>query len=254
MNVVIIGTGNVGSMIGRLCIKAGHNISQIYSRTALHAQKAANEFGAVAVNTIDDISKDADLYIICIPDKVLTEEKLELSVPGKLVVHTAGSVSYNVLLHYSNRVGVLYPLQSISSSDTSLPEIPFLVDANAPEDRQILLSFAKDLSGNASIISNQERGKIHLAAVFVNNFTNHLFEIAQQLCEENSVDFNLLLPLIKNTVQKLEHSKAAENQTGPALRRDDPTIQKHMQMLNHHPEYQKLYSMLSESIQSLHPL
>jgi hypothetical protein len=90
--------------------------------------------------------------------------------------------------------------------------------------------------------------KLHLAAVFCNNFVNHIYVLTEDYCKKETIDFKLLLPLIKETAERLEDISPSQSQTGPAIRNDRPTIEKHLALLQNHPQLQKIYSIFTESI------
>jgi predicted short-subunit dehydrogenase-like oxidoreductase (DUF2520 family) len=166
-----------------------------------------------------------------------------------LYVHTAGSLPLAVFSDYSERRGVLYPLQTFDKNrEISFRNLPFFVEANAPEDESLLEEIALKLSGNGMRLSSEKRKYLHLAAVFACNFTNHLYALAAQILEEQGLGRHLLLPLIRETVSKIETMHPHEAQTGPAVRYDKNVIDKHFEMLKAQPQLQELYQCLSEDI------
>ena len=170
------------------------------------------------------------------------------SLKDKLICHTAGSVSIKVLKRISNTFGVLYPLQSLSKFNVDIPEIPFLVDGNNEATKQILVDFANTLSTNVSIANDTERLKYHVSAVFVHNFANHIFALAEKYCETENINFDKLFPLMNELISKVEKFGAIKSQTGPAVRKDSITIQKHIEILSSHPPMKEIYKSMSDSI------
>jgi predicted short-subunit dehydrogenase-like oxidoreductase (DUF2520 family) len=164
------------------------------------------------------------------------------------VVHTAGSVSMEVLSGISEQIGVLYPLQSLRKDQPGIPEIPFLVQGNSKDTEHLLRSFARSLSGLVHHAGEEERRRMHLAAVFTSNFFNHLATLARQYCQDNDVDFQMLLPLLLETVGRMEWEDPANLQTGPAIRNDQPTIDRHVSMLQDRPHMQRIYQLMTDSI------
>ena len=231
MNITIIGSGNVGTVLAQVLSNAGHNITALQGR-----------------ETFPTINKNTELVIVAISDDALYHLKDRLKLNNQLVVHTAGSVSIDVLKDISTNYGVFYPLQSIRKEINSQPELPFLIDANTEGNKLILYNLAKTISGKVEYADDKQRLKLHLAAVITNNFSNHLFALTEEYCKKEKIDFNMLHPLLLETVNRLQHNSAADLQTGPAARNDQQTIQKQRDMLSAYPRLLNLYNSLTESI------
>ena len=246
MNVVIIGTGNVAAVVSAMIRATQHKLLQIAGRDILKAEAMAVSAGTTA-SSLDNMRTDADLYIIAVADKALPEVAQKLHVAG-VVAHTAGAVAKEILAGASKEYGVLYPLQSLSANQDRLPPVPFLVDGNNDKAVAKIAAFAGSISRQVAIADDEKRLKLHTAAVFVNNFTNYLFTIASDFCKKEGLDFSLLLPLMEETVSRLQTHDPAEVQTGPAIRNDLPTISRHLQVLENYPEMSELYGMLTEGI------
>ncbi len=256
MKVVIIGAGNVGYHLGIKLHQVGVEIVQVFSRKYQKASRLALEVGSKPVSNLADISKEADLYLIAVHDSAIREVATRLAtlgVSGKLIAHTSGATSIQVFENAGfSRFGVFYPLQTFSTSRIpDFDKIPFCIDANNPDDLSVLINLASKVSSNVNKINDQQRTLLHVAAVFVNNFPNHLFHIGDKLLEQGGMDMDLLLPLIQETVDKIENNKPNKMQTGPALRKDDSTINQHLKMLEKYPDYQELYRLLTHSIQKV---
>jgi predicted short-subunit dehydrogenase-like oxidoreductase (DUF2520 family) len=248
MELVIIGTGNVAEILGMLCKKAGHTVLQVYGRTSEKAFSLAAKLEGEAVSTFSDIRPNAQLYLVALADAASTELHLHWHTKKGLVVHTAGSVPIEVLKDVSPNYGVLYPLQSLRAPHVPQAPIPLLVDANTADNLALLTDFAYSISTIVQTCSNQDRQHLHLAAVLVNNFTNHLYQLAWDYCDANGLDFQLLQPLILETAQRVAHHAPATVQTGPAIRNDEVTMNRHMDELKQHPQLAALYEMMSASI------
>lgn len=252
MKLVIIGAGNVATILGRLFIKNGHRVLQVVSRSSESAQELATELACDFTDNSASVNKMADIYLVAIADKELAGLGGQLQLGDKLVVHTAGSVSKDVLKNISNNYGVIYPLQSLRKQHFNLrQDIPLLIDANTDISRQILLKLAKTISNNTSLAGDVMRMKLHVAAVFVSNFTNHLYELAALYCDKEGADFKLLLPLIEETAIRLQHYMPGEMRTGPAARKDMDTIGAHLKLLNTYPELSDIYLKMTNSIMNL---
>ncbi|MBS1934013.1 MAG: DUF2520 domain-containing protein, partial [Bacteroidetes bacterium] len=199
----------------------------------------------------ENMIDSAGIYVVAISDNSLLGLDAHLSLPNKLIVHTAGSVSKDVLKKISRNYGVVWPLQSVRKENDKIPEIPLLVDGNTEDDLTLIFDFAKTISDNVHIASDEIRLKLHTAAVFVNNFTNHLYALTEEYCKKENIDFNLLLPIIDETAGRLHFSSASQMQTGPAIRNDRATINRHLELLKNHPALKELYKTLTESIQKV---
>lgn len=248
MNIVIIGTGNTATVLGRKLRKAGHKIVQVFGRDNKAASELAYELGTESTNYWNVVNRTADLYILAVSDIAIEEIFKELHLPDKTVVHTAASVSMNILKKGAEHFGVFYPLQSLKKEVGHLPEIPIIIDASDGETLHLLESLGHTISDKVVEANDETRQKLHLAAVVVNNFTNHLLTLVEKYCYEEGLDFNLLLPLIKETSSRLEDISPSKSQTGPAIRNDTATIEKHLALLHNYPQLKKLYEMFTESI------
>lgn len=249
MRVVLIGTGNVATVLGRKISGAGHEVAQVYGRQAAHAQALAEQLQTAFTTDIQQLDPQADLYIIAVADTAIPAVAASLQVKDKLVVHTAGSVSKEVLQASSSRYGILYPLQSLRKAMQHLPDVPLLIDANNTADITWLQDFAGSIATQVQIAGDEQRLKLHVAAVIVSNFTNHLYALAEQYCKKEQADFRLLHPLIREVADRLQYISPQEAQTGPAIRNDTTTIQKHLALLEGHGNIKDLYAWFTKSIQ-----
>lgn len=246
MRIVIIGTGNVARVFFERIGRTVHEVVQVVGRKP----DAGTWFSTTAY--IDDFSRidpTADIYIAAISDNALYGLKDQLHLPGKLLVHTAGSVGAEVLREVSDHYGVLYPLQTLRSGITgSGVVIPLLVDGVDENVITRLESFAASLSPLVHRADDATRLRLHLAAVVVNNFTNHLYDAAAGFCAASNIDFSLLQPLIEQTALQLRDFPPSVLQTGPARRGDSSTMQKHIALLQDNPTLKALYAFMSEAI------
>ncbi len=249
MRVVIIGTGNVASVIGRRAKNAGHAVIQFAGRNADAAKTLADELGCAATGNFADIDKTGDMFIIAITDSALDSLKEKLNVGDKFIVHTAGSVSKDILKDTSSNYGVLYPLQSLKkeNKDDSVA-IPFLIDGNNDHSIYHIGEFAKSLSTQVSFANDDHRLKLHAAAVIASNFSNHLYCLAKEFCDKENMDFKMLVPLIEETAARLQYFDPCDMQTGPAARKDVVTLDKHLRLLTNYPKLRTLYLRMTDSI------
>jgi len=245
INVILLGFGNVNSHLLNALYKSNKvSIIQVFNR--------GNNKMILPFNNIpftDDISKikEADVYIIGIPDDAISSFSGSLSFQDKLVVHTSGGAAMDVLSS-KNRRGIFYPLQTFSKQQkVDFKKIPICIEAENPNDLEMLRDLGKTISESVVEISSEKRAKLHLAAVFVNNFVNHLYEIGNEILRDENLSFELLKPLIAETASKIETLSPEEAQTGPAKRNDKKTIEKHLHLLadSHH---KKLYELFTEQL------
>jgi len=250
MDIVIIGSGNVAAVLGRKFKAAGHRILQVYSRNASAASQLAYEWDTESTNYKSLVNTNGDVYIIAVSDDAITAVISGLYLPGKVVAHTAASVPKEILKEVTDHYGVFYPLQSLRKEMQELPDIPVFFDGNDEPARRKLEALAHSISQEkVGQAGDDARGKLHVAAVIVSNFTNHLYQLAEEYCRKEGLDFSQLLPLIEETALRLRQVSPAEAQTGPAIRHDEETIRKHMTLLENHPHLREIYRILTESIQ-----
>lgn len=244
--MVLIGYGNVGFHIADAFRENDAiELLQIYSRSL--NTSIDNTIGVPATSSLKELL-EADVYILAVPDKAVVKVSNELPFKNRLVVHTSGSVAMDAL-DSKNYKGVWYPLQTFSKSKKiSFSNIPVCVEAERTEDTILLERLGKLVSTSVQKITSQERASLHLAAVFANNFSNHMYEVAQQIVSKKGVDFSLLRPLIEETAKKINTLLPSEAQTGPAARNDTQTIEKHLAALDNE-DHKKLYTFITESIQ-----
>jgi predicted short-subunit dehydrogenase-like oxidoreductase (DUF2520 family) len=252
MDIVIIGTGNTATVLGKKMKAAGHQISQVFGRDPHRASELAYALDTESANYSSIIYKKADLYLVTVSDRSIEEVLNDLQLGDRPIAHTAGSVSLEVLRPYTSAYGVFYPLQSLKKEVGELPDIPILIDANNPSTRYLLSALAHSISPLVIEAGDELRFKVHMAAVFCNNFVNHIYFLMERYCAEQGIDFRLLIPLIQETGRRLNHTTPAHTQTGPASRKDTATLEKHLLLLENQPELKELYQLFTQSIQRYH--
>lgn len=248
MDISIIGTGNCATVLGRLCKSKGHKIKQVIGRNTEHVKILADELGAAPAHIREQADLSASLFIIALADSSMPESLYGIDLKGLPAVHTAGAVSLDMLKNTSSNYGVLYPLQSLRKEMMHIPEIPFLIEANNTETGLLIEQFAKTLSNDVYYANDAERLRLHTAAVVVNNFTNYLYSVAEDFCKKEKADFNLLKPLIKETADRVMENSPKDVQTGPAMRKDISTLDKHLRLLAAYPKMRTLYMRMTDSI------
>lgn len=250
-SAVIIGSGNVATALGKaLQDIADLQILGVYSQTFANATTLANKLQTQVFKHISQIPTTADLYLLAITDSAIAQVSQSLTVNG-LVVHTSGATGVDELNNHPN-YGVFYPLNTfIKNATYQFLNIPILVEGNTNHNQQQLLQLAKQLSNQALEATTQQRLALHVSAVFANNFTNHLFVIAQKLLEANQLPFSLLYPLINQTAQNALQGNPQQHQTGPVVRKDNATISLHLKLLQQHPQYRQIYELISQNIANI---
>lgn len=255
-SITILGAGNVGQHLALKLHQQGYIIHQIFSRKLLKAKTLAKRINASACNKLVDINTEADIYIVAIKDDGIVDLGKALAFldqEDKIIAHTSGSTPMTVFEAHFRNFGVFYPLQTFSiHKNVDFEQLPFCIDGSNTKTKNNLSQLAKSICPNVYDINDQQRSILHVTAVLVNNFSNHLFSIAQEICEQQNVPFEILHPLIQETTEKIKHTNPKEAQTGPAVRGDQKTIERHLDFLTAYPNYQKVYRILSKSIQNFH--
>lgn len=248
LSVVILGTGNLAMHLFRAFSKTtGAHVVQVVGRSpeSLHSFS-----GHVDTTTDPTLIKDADVYIIAVKDDAIAGVSSHLLGKKGIVVHTSGAVDMDVLKP-ENR-GVFYPLQTFTKGkDIDFEKVPVCIEANKRESLELLRSLAHTLSENVHEVDSGQRKKLHLAAVFVGNFTNYLYGIGEEICLKEGLSFDLLKPLIVETAEKIQSMSPKEAQTGPARRNDQKSMQAHLKLLGN-DNHIVLYNLMSEAIKQVY--
>jgi predicted short-subunit dehydrogenase-like oxidoreductase (DUF2520 family) len=244
--VTIIGSGNVA-----------HHLIRVFSENSevelvqVFARNKKSLSGVVANKLITDSFselKPADVYLISVTDDAIAEVSEKLPFTGKLVAHTSGTQPLSILSG-KNRRAVFYPLQTFSKGKkVNFKEIPICLESENPQDFDLLENLAKNISDNVYDINSEKRKALHVAAVFVSNFVNHLYKIGSDICEQNQVPFAILKPLIVEVADKIKYLNPSQAQTGPAKRKDLQVIESHLSFLKDDKQNQKIYKLLTQAI------
>lgn len=247
--IALIGTGNVAFHLGKALAGAGAEIVYVAGRNAARVQLLADTLHCTGFPSLQPDLPPADLYLIAIKDDAIREVAAAIYTPGKCIVHTSGSVASDVLQFDGNRYGVFYPMQTFSHvAEPRLDNALFCITGSDTDTEQALAGLARKLSTNVIVVNDMQRGVLHTGAVWANNFTNHMFDIADQLLREHDLSFALLLPLIGEEIAKIAKFPPHELQTGPARRGDYATMYRHVKIMENHPDWIALYNKISESI------
>ena len=248
-SVIIIGSGNAAAFFARNISARGMEIECIISRNREKGTALAACVNSRWESDFSALENRTGIIISAVKDSAAKEVWSKCSFGKNLVLHTAGSLPLSTLEEYASDCGVLYPLQTLSSArELDSTAVPLLIEANTPENLEKLREFASKLSAQVTEVSSEKRAKLHLAAVFANNFSNLCFRMAWELAEKENLPCELLLPLIEETCAKLRTLSPHAAQTGPAVRWDENVIGKHLQMLETSPETAKFYELASSEI------
>ena len=248
--VVMLGAGNVAFHLACSLVNAGHKIVQIFGRSKQSTGELAKKLSCSYTLNVNDIIKDADLYIVAVPDASIGNLAQTLPKLNGIVVHTSGSTPIDTLKVLSNHYGVFYPFQTFSKArKLNLNGIPFCIEASSDEVCTLLFNLSESVGGKPIKMDSEMRRWLHLSGVFSSNFANHMFTLAQHIAETKGFSFDLLKPLISETVSKALELAPVNSQTGPAIRGDLDTIKKHVAMLSSiNEEWMEVYRLLSSSI------
>jgi len=252
IHITIIGSGNVATHLGLALMEAGFIIEEVFSRNAKKAAELAEVIYAQPITELHKLGQDSDVYILAISDDAIGLMADNLSfLDNKLVVHTSGATPSTALQAHKRR-GVFYPLQTFSEDvEVDFEQLPICIDANKKEDRKLLSLIASYLTPLVYKVNDEQRAQLHVAAVFVNNFSNYLYQIGCEITEATDLPFDILLPLIQQTVKKIDSDyQPIDFQTGPAVRGDKATIKRHLKLIKQEfPKYSKLYKTMTELIE-----
>jgi predicted short-subunit dehydrogenase-like oxidoreductase (DUF2520 family) len=233
-------------------MKAGHTIVQVYSPTLAHARSLAVKTRSVAVHKIAKIDRQADIYLMCVSDRAIPLLARKLKLDQGLVLHTSGTTSLETIRKMGLSQGVLYPLQTFSlTKKVDLQNITWLIEGSDRVTEKKVKTLALGIGGKIKRMDSQARLKVHLAAVFACNFSNHCYALAAKLLAQEGIALDILMPLIEETTEKLKFGSPVKMQTGPAVRGDQVTLKKHIQVLKKEKELKQLYILMSRSIAHL---
>ncbi len=252
MKIVLIGSGNVATHLGKALLGADHKILQVFSRSEASAKALAKKLSCDLTTEIKSISRGADFYIIALRDEAIRVFLKEFMITDKTVVHVSGSVPLNVFGKKFKNTGVLYPVQTFSiKRELSFGNVPVCIEAGNETTKKKIKELARTITDEIHFMNSVQRKKVHLAAVFANNFTNHLFTIASSILSDETISFDLLKPIILETALKVQSGSPFEMQTGPAKRGDVSVIEDHLKMLKNKKQFREIYKLLSESIEKV---
>lgn len=247
-NVTLIGAGNIAHWMAYALRKNNMCIKQVYSHHLTNAQCLADQCGAQAIDSLADLKQGADLYIFMLKDDCFDAVLPQLPFKLPMAAHTAGSLSISIFEGVAEHYGILYPYQSLNKNmDFDGVEVPLCVEGNTDTTENVLLELAQHLSTRVTVVPEAQRQILHRAAIFACNFTNAMYAIAHDILTENNLDWQLIMPLIQNTLDKVKTIPPHDAQTGPAKRRDANVIKLHADAIAD-PQVRKIYLLLTDYI------
>lgn len=252
MRISFIGSGNVATHLALAMKQRGHTVDQVWSRNIKHAEYLADRIEAQPINDLSTLHTNANIYIIAISDDALFDIACDLRLGNALVLHTSGATPINVLKPISKRYGVLWSPQSFVR-DVALEynELPFCIEGCNKKTEDDIEEFIGMISSHIYRTTHQQRQYLHLASVFVNNFTNGLYAVAQILCEKHHVPFEILYPIILTTAKRVQWGDVRYQLTGPAVRGDEKTLNAHRRLLAENTQMLEVYDEFTRLLQQL---
>jgi predicted short-subunit dehydrogenase-like oxidoreductase (DUF2520 family) len=244
-SINIIGTGNVASWIAHSC-QSHCEILTVFSRKYANAEEFTHKVDAKPIDDLAELDNSADLTFVCVADDAIAN--IVMNIDSSLtLVHTSGFTEASALEKFDS-YGVFYPLQTISKDRvSSLINVPILYEASDLVLSNNLEGLASKLSNSVLHVDSKKRRKIHLAAVFANNFTNHMLSISDEILKESGLKINLFEPLMQETLKKAMEIGPSNSQTGPALRGDQKVQDFHLDQLSK-SDWKEVYQLLSHVI------
>jgi predicted short-subunit dehydrogenase-like oxidoreductase (DUF2520 family) len=254
MNFSIIGTGNMAHFLVNELYASGHVFKGIWGRNTVAANKIAIQYPTLVYSSLKDIKdEEGHFCFIAVKDIAIAEIAAQLNFNHTALIHTAGASPLQLLGNQTKHTGIFWPVYSIVADNLkTIKDIPIAIQGNNPQTENAILDMAKSITDKAFTANEEQRTHLHLAAVFANNFSNHLMAIAQEICMKQHLSFDYLQPIVEQTFERLKTEPAKDLQTGPAIRDDKMTMQKHLDLLKSNPEWALLYQSLSNSIRKMY--
>jgi predicted short-subunit dehydrogenase-like oxidoreductase (DUF2520 family) len=252
MNVTFIGSGNLAWHLAPALDNTDFAVREVCSRNPKHAAALVDKlYQAQIISSLDFTASKSKIFIIASSDDSIQDIAEEITLPqNSILVHTSGSQPLSILGYASSlNIGVLYPLQTFTKNrKVEFKEVPFFIESENAATEKILMTLAKAISKRVYKISSEERKALHVAAVFASNFTNHMLTLAKDIASDNKIDFELLKPLIVETINKSLTIGPENAQTGPAKRGDLEILDKHMEFLGKEETIAEIYKIISQDI------
>ncbi|MEM7548819.1 MAG: DUF2520 domain-containing protein [Bacteroidota bacterium] len=249
-SIAVIGTGNVAYHLIRHFQYVDPGVKKVFGKTLQSFEKLGGLKGFEKSLNLSEIGpNEFDLILLAVSDDAIIEIAKNLPDLGETILaHTSGATSIDVISAVSKNTGVFYPLQTFSlGTIVDFQKVPICIEASNKKTEEKLRSFSSSLGCKSEKVNSDQRKRIHLAAVFANNFTNHLLGVSKEILSESRMELKILEPLVNETLKKAFEQSPEHSQTGPAKRGDQKTMEAHLEMIkdNH---IKTLYQILSKGI------
>ena len=248
--ITLIGSGNTATTLGGSLQGAGHEIVQVWSRSAENAAKLSLMLGCSHTADLNQLNNESDFYLITVKDDAIETVASKLSLADKIVAHTSGVRSKELLKTVTDNYGIFYPNVSMTKGvSVDLSTVLIMIEGCNDTTVRKLKQLADTISSNAKVVEERQRQSLHVAAVFANNFSNHLFAISENILVENGLSFDNIRPMISLHLTSLMRQSPSMLQTGPGVRKDHTAIEKHLELISSNKELKQIYLMMTRSIQ-----
>lgn len=247
MQFSIVGTGNIAWFLGNRLSMAGHNCSYVYGRNEEKASALAKALIARPTNSFQMIGAEDDAVILAVPDYSISEVSRKLTYSKPVIIHSSGFTGLDAIMQPNK--GVIWPIYSIRKGQLPTHRaIPLIIESSGGWSHTIVKNLANNCSDLIYETGLDQRKWLHLAAVIGNNFVNHLLHIDEKICEQRGLDFELIKPILMQTIDNLKNNRPSQLQTGPATRNDEATMAAQTELLQENPGWQNIYKSISDSI------
>ena len=247
--ILLVGTGNAAWHLGINFLNAGVQIAGVAARDTDKAVALAMRLGGAPVFGLSEQLPHVDATILLVRDDAVEEVATLIAEPGRLLVHCSGSIKADAIKRSEHEYAVAWPLQTLQKDHPRpLTNTVVAVTGSSPETEARVAALFSKISERVHIMSEHQRSVMHMCAVWINNYTNHMLHIGHTLLTENDLSFSMFFPIIEEHVKLLHEQTPYNLQTGPAKRGDMGTLSRHMALLHDHPDWQELYDRLSKSI------
>lgn len=255
MRISIIGNGNLAQSIAQIFFKTSQELVEMYAPNFSALSVFCKTVNAQPLKELSKLNTNIDILIIAITDSAIRQVVTEIPKGNFVLAHTSGSIAMDVFEEANvKNYGVFYPLYSfLKAQAEDFSEIPIMLESVNETSNKWLHRLANKLSNNISVVNSQDRKKYHMAGILVNNFTNHLWAICQEMLDNSGLAFENLKPILKETANNaMKSEQLYDLQTGPAKRNNQKIINSHIELLEDNKDLQELYQCMTRLITKKH--